>query len=61
VNDTERMQWVENDEYLYLQYQRAANKRKWLRANRGEIDALISATISGERRLSSGPTGRYLT
>ena len=58
MNDTKRMQ---NDEWLYLGYQWAANKRTWLRVHRDEIDKLISATVAGVRLSHTGPTGGYLT
>jgi hypothetical protein len=64
MNDTERAQWVDNDEGLY-NWKRSTRlpMREFLRQNRAEIDAAISRVISGERPagyLAYGPdAGRY--
>jgi len=49
VNDDDREQWVDNDEGLYdLWRVSRLGKRAWVRANRGEIDAVITAVLTGE-------------
>ena len=48
MNDTERRQWIDNDEGLY-NWQRSSGKpmRAFLRENRAEIDAAIENVLSG--------------
>lgn len=61
MNDTDREQWIANDEYLYLEAKRyRGGMRGYLRAHRKEIDAMITATLEGDRQPHTGPTGGYL-
>lgn len=49
-NDTERWQWIENDEGLYNWMRREhMTKREFLRAHRAEIDAAIDNVESGRK------------
>jgi len=51
VNDTEREQWVDNDEGLYLAWRSSSQpKRRFIREHRGQIDAVIDNVVSGRRR-----------
>lgn len=46
MNDTEREQWVNNDEGLYNWQRRSRlSMRAFVRANRAEIDAAIESVI----------------
>ena len=54
-NDNEREQWVNNDEGLYDMYKRwrrhnKGGMRGFIRANRAEIDSLITGVSDGSRR-----------
>jgi hypothetical protein len=50
MNDTEREQWIDNDEGLYDQWRRSRqSKREFIRANRAEIDAAIQPVIAGDK------------
>lgn len=61
MNDTERRQWIDNDEYLYREARRyPGGIRKYIRDNRKEIDAMINATLNDDRQPHTGPAGRYL-
>jgi hypothetical protein len=49
-NDTEREQWIDNDEGLYDWWRRSGGaKREFIRANRGEIDAAIDRVLNGDK------------
>jgi len=50
VNDTERHQWVENDEGLY-NWRRSTrlSMREFLRQHRAEIDEVIRNVIEGRK------------
>ena len=51
MNDTEREQWIDNDEGLYDWWKSSRlSKREFIRANRAEIDAAITPVISGDKR-----------
>ena len=51
INDAERELWVVNDEYLYRKLRAfRGSKRKFLKENREEIDAIIKATLAKEPR-----------
>lgn len=63
-NDTERAQWVDNDEGLYNWWKSSRqSKRAFIRENRAEIDGAISRVTGGERPahyLAYGPdAGQY--
>lgn len=49
MNDTDRQDYVDNDEGLYNRQRRASNKRAWLRANRALIDEVIRNVTSGRQ------------
>ena len=50
MNDTEREQWIDNDEGLYDWWRTSRlSKREFIRANRAEIDAAITPVISGDK------------
>ncbi len=64
MNDTERAQWIDNDEGLYGWWRSSRQpKRQFIRENRAEIDSAISRVTGGERPahyLAYGPeAGRY--
>jgi hypothetical protein len=47
LNDTEREQWVSNDEGLYNWWRSSRQSmRAFIRANREELDALILAALN---------------
>ena len=47
MNDTERAQWVDNDEGLYLDMKASRmGMRAYVRANRVEIDRVVSAACT---------------
>ena len=50
MNDTERRQWIANDEGLYnwQRYSRL-NMRDFIRQNRAEIDAAIKQVVDGTK------------
>jgi hypothetical protein len=49
VNDTDREQWIDNDEGLYDWWRSSQlDKRTFIRANRTGIDAVIAAVLTGE-------------
>ncbi len=51
MNDTDRRQWVENDEGLYdLQQRSRLSLLKWVRANRTLIDEVAKNVVEGTRR-----------
>lgn len=61
MNDTERREWVGNDEFLYREARRyRGGITKYIRDNREEIDAMINAVLNNERQPHTGPTGHYL-
>jgi hypothetical protein len=50
MNDTERSQWVDNDEGLYNQWKRSRlPKRKFIQQNRQWIDEVINNVIKGNK------------
>jgi hypothetical protein len=50
MNDTEREQWIDNDEGLYDWWRRSRqSKRAFIRANRAEIDAAILPVVEGDK------------
>jgi len=51
MNDTDRTQWIENDEGLY-NWKRSTrlSMREFLKQNRQELDRIIGATISGKKQ-----------
>lgn len=50
MSDTERRQWVENDEGLYLLWKRSGvGLYRWTREHRTEIDAVIEV-VTGRSR-----------
>jgi predicted RNA-binding protein associated with RNAse of E/G family len=50
MNDTEREQWVDNDEGLYdLMRSSGLSKRRFIREWRAEIDAVIAAVTDGRK------------
>ena len=49
MNDTERAQWVDNDEGLYKAARKAKNRRQWIRENRALIDEVIGNVTSGNK------------
>lgn len=66
MNDTERAQWVDNDEGLYNWWRSSRQpKRAFIRDNRAEIDSAIERVTSGNRPahyLAYGnEAGRYPT
>jgi hypothetical protein len=55
MNDTEREDWVRNDEGLYAWWQSERPRqslRTFVRANRAKIDEVIEKVTSGEKRHS---------
>lgn len=64
ANDTERAQWVDNDEGLYNWWRSSGqSKRVFIRENRAEIDSAISRVTGGDKPahyMAYGPeAGRY--
>ena len=50
MNDTERDQWIDNDEGLYDWWRHSGlSKREFIRQNRAEIDAAINPVLTGEK------------
>jgi hypothetical protein len=50
MNDTERSQWVDNDEGLYNLWRASRQgKRAWLRANRAMVDEAIGNVTEGRQ------------
>lgn len=50
MNDTERAEWIDNDEGFYDWWQSSRQpKREFIRENRGEIDAAIANVTSGDK------------
>ena len=48
MNDTERDQWVDNDEGLYDEWKRSGlSKRAFIRQNRSLIDGVITSVAGG--------------
>jgi hypothetical protein len=46
MNDTERQQWVDNDESLYLWWKSSRQGvRQFIRDNREELDAVINRAL----------------
>lgn len=64
MNDSEREDWINNDEGLY-NWQRSSgmSMRKFIRENREEIDRVINNVTSGKKQahhLAYGPeAGQY--
>jgi hypothetical protein len=51
MNDSEREQWVDNDEGLYNLMRRSRlGKRRWVRENPALIDSVIEQVTSGSKR-----------
>jgi hypothetical protein len=50
LNDTDRAQWIDNDEGLYDWWRGSRqSKRAFIRANRAEIDAAILPVLNNEK------------
>lgn len=50
MNDTERAQWIANDEGLYLWHRQSRlSVREFIRRNRDEIDAAIKPVLNGSK------------
>lgn len=50
MNNTEREQWIDNDEGLYNWWRSSKlSKRKFIKENRAEIDAAINNVTSGKK------------
>ena len=50
MNNTEREQWIDNDEGLYDWWKSSrVSKREFIRQNRAEIDAAIESVTSGAK------------
>lgn len=50
MNNTEREQWIDNDEGLYNWWKRSKlSKRKFIQENRAEIDEAINNVQSGKK------------
>ncbi len=54
MNNTERQQWIDNDEGLYEWYRRWARRntggrQAFIREHRAEIDAAIVPVLAGEK------------
>ena len=50
MNNTEREQWIDNDEGLYDWWKSSRlPKREFIRQNRAEIDAAIERVTSGDK------------
>ena len=50
MNDTERDQWIDNDEGLYDWWRTSRqSKRDFIREHRAEIDAAIDNVTSGDK------------
>ena len=50
MNNTEREQWIDNDEGLYNWWRASKqSKRQFIKENRAEIDAAIDNAISGNK------------
>jgi hypothetical protein len=51
MNDTDRGQWIDNDEGLYRWWKSSKlSKREFIRQNRTEIDKAIENVTSGRKR-----------
>ena len=51
MNDTERDEWIDNDEGLYGWWKSSGeSKQNFIRANRVEIDRTIDNMLSGDNR-----------
>lgn len=51
MNDTERAQWIDNDEGLYdMQRRSRLSKREWIRQNRDLIDVAAGNVKAGVKR-----------
>lgn len=50
MNDNDRAQWIDNDEGLYLWWKSSRqSKRTFIRENRAEITAAITAVLDGTK------------
>jgi len=50
MNNTERAQWIDNDEGLHNWWRSSRqSKRQFIKDNRGEIDAAIRNVIEGRK------------
>lgn len=50
MNNTEREQWVDNDEGLYNWWKRSKlSKRKFIQENRAEIDEAINNVLGNKK------------
>lgn len=63
MTNTERSQWIDNDEGLYNWWRSSRqSKAQFIRDNHAEIDAAIERMTSGRRPahyLAYGPEARY--
>jgi hypothetical protein len=58
MNDSDRAQWIDNDEGLYLWWRSSrVSKRNFIRENRQEITDYINRVLSGERQAHYGAYG----
>jgi hypothetical protein len=59
MNESERTQWVLNDEGLYDWWQEEGGSvQSFVRRNRVELDLLITRTLDGERQTHTYPMRR---
>jgi hypothetical protein len=50
MNDSDRAQWIDNDEGLYRWWlDSELSKRAFIRANRAEITRVINEVLSGDK------------
>jgi hypothetical protein len=50
MNDSERAQWIDNDEGLYDWWRMSRqSKRTFIREHRAEIDAAINPVLDGDK------------
>jgi hypothetical protein len=53
INDTDRAQWVDNDEGLHRMWKSSRQaKRKFIQEHRHEIDQVIHNVVGGRRQAS---------
>ena len=59
MNDTDRSQWIDNDEGLYRWWRNSrTSKAQFIRQNRAELDAAINPVLDGTKpahHLAYGP------
>jgi hypothetical protein len=58
MNDSDRDQWIDNYERLYVWWRQSRQaKRTFIRENRAEITSYIERVLSGERQAHYGLYG----